>query len=112
MAIIMRMRWPGVTPEQYDEVRRQADWVRNPADGGNVHLASFDSAGVLHCYDAWDSEQQMNTFLTQRIFPAVQALGITTEPIVEIDASHEVFIARAGTITIPEQNRVLAATPL
>jgi hypothetical protein len=112
MPIIMRMRWEGVTPQQYDEVRRQVDWVSNPADGGNVHLASFAKDGALHCYDAWDSEKDLNNFLEKRLMPAVMAAGITTQPTVEIDEAHEVFVVRTGTITIPEQNRVLAATPL
>ena len=112
MAVVMRMRWSGVTPQQYDEVRRRVNWVQNVPPGAQVHLASFDQDGVLHCFDVWDSPEALQSFLENRIMPAVQAVGVTTEPDVHIDPCHELFIARAGTITIPEQERVLTATPM
>jgi hypothetical protein len=77
-----------------------------------VHIASFDAHGVLHCMDEWESEQALDDFLQQRLMPAVARAGITTQPTVEIDPCHEVFVARINTITIPEQQRVLAATPV
>ena len=112
MAIVMRMRWSGVTPEQYDQVRRTVDWVHNTPDGAHVHLASFDQDGVLQCFDVWESEAQLNEFLSSRIMPAVQQVGVQTAPEVQLDPCHELFIARAGTTAIPEQSRVMAATPL
>lgn len=112
MAIVMRMTWRGITPDDYDEVRRLANWVSNPAPGGDAHIASFDSEGVLHCTDVWDSTEQLNTFLEQRIFPAVASLGVTSQPDVEIDGCHELFVPHINTITIPETDRILAATPV
>ena len=112
MTIVMRMIWSGVTPEQYDEVRRRVNWIGNPAAGGDVHIASFDDNGDLHCTDVWDSEDSLDAFLAERIFPAVQALGITTQPRVTIDPCHEVFVPHLNTITLPASDRVLAATPI
>jgi hypothetical protein len=112
MAIVMRMTWPGVSPEQYDEVRRRTNWVGNPAPGGDVHIASFDEDGTLHCTDVWDSQEQLNTFLTERIFPTVAELGFTSEPEVRIDDCHECFVPHLNTITLPESDRLLAATPV
>lgn len=112
MTIVMRMTWAGVTPEQYDEVRRRTNWVGNPDPGGDVHIASFDADGTLHCTDVWASAEAMNTFLEQRIFPTVTDLGISTAPEVEIDDCHECFVPHLNTITLPESDRLLAATPL
>ena len=41
MAIMMIMEWEGVTPEQYEAVRKEANWEGNRPKGGNLHLASF-----------------------------------------------------------------------
>ena len=112
MAIVMRMTWSGITPKQYDEVRRLANWVGNPAPGGDMHVASFDADGVMHCTDVWDSAEELNAFLEQRIFPAVATLGITSKPDVVIDDCHELFVPHVNTITIPETDRILAATPV
>jgi hypothetical protein len=112
MAIVMRMTWPDVTAQQYDEVRRRADWVGNPAPGGDVHIASFDEAGVLHCTDVWDSVEDLNAFLETRIFPTVTALGITSVPEVQVEPCHECFVPHVGSVTVPEGDRLLAATPV
>ncbi|MGB8651001.1 MAG: hypothetical protein WCD35_10110 [Mycobacteriales bacterium] len=112
MAIVMRMTWSGVTPEQYDEVRHRVNWVGNPSPGGDVHVASFGANGDLHCTDVWDSEEQLNTFLETRILPTVAAMGITSTPDVTIEACHELFVPHVNTITIPETDRILAATPV
>jgi hypothetical protein len=112
MAIVMRMTWPGVTPDQYDEVRRRVNWVQDPAPGGDVHVASFDARGVLHCTDVWDTAEQLKAFLDERIFPTVAELGITSVPEVHIDECHECFVPHLNTVTLPESDRLLAATPV
>jgi hypothetical protein len=111
MTIVMRLTWEGVTPQQYDEVRRLADWVHNPADGGDVHVASF-ADGVLHCTDVWESEDQLDAFLGERIFPLMAQLGISSSPEVSIEPCHELFVPHINTITLPESDRLLAATPV
>jgi hypothetical protein len=35
------MRWDGVTPDQYEEVRKIVDWEGQPAVGGVLHEAWF-----------------------------------------------------------------------
>jgi hypothetical protein len=112
MAIVMRMTWRDITPQQYDEVRRTANWIGDPAPGGEVHIASFDAEGVLHCTDVWESADQLNDFLEQRIFPTVAALGVTSTPDVHIDQLHELFVPHLNSLTIPESDRLLAATPV
>ncbi len=112
MAIVMRMTWKGITQQTYDEIRRLADWVGNPAAGGDVHVASFDADGVLHCTDVWDSEDALNAFLHERVFPVVASMGVTSHPDVDIELCHELFVPHINTITLPASDRILAATPL
>ncbi len=110
MAVVMRMEWAGITPEQYDEVRRRADWVGNPDPHGQVHIATFDD-GVLRCFDVWDSAGGLNEFLQSRIMPAVQAVGVTSEPSVQVTPLHELYVVRVADALLPQQSRVEAVTP-
>ena len=41
MAVIMIMEWEGVTPEQYEAVRKEVNWESNHAPGGQFHVAAF-----------------------------------------------------------------------
>lgn len=62
--------------------------------------------------DVWDRAEELNVSLEERIFPAVASFGITTTPNVVIDGCHELFVPHVNTITIPETDRFLAATPV
>ncbi|MEA2640205.1 MAG: hypothetical protein QOF51_1599, partial [Chloroflexota bacterium] len=42
MAIVMIMKWEGVTPDQYDRAREVVKWDVNPPAGGLYHVAAFD----------------------------------------------------------------------
>ena len=112
MAIVMRMTWPGVTPAQYDEIRRLCGWVQIPPAGGDAHVASFDAEGNLHCTDVWQDQASADAFFAERIAPAVQMAGVTTEPHITYEQLHELFVPHVGTITIPDAQRVLSATPV
>lgn len=90
MAIMMVMRWNGVTAEQYDEVRELVGWERDPAPGGLFHAAAADEHG-LHVTDLWDSVEQFQAFVTERLMPGVAQIGITTQPDVEVAPLHALF---------------------
>jgi hypothetical protein len=87
--IVMRMRWEGATPDQYDRMRAQLDWESNPPDGGVQHVAWFDDGG-MNVVDVWESEEKFNAFIQSRVMPAVQELGIPGQPDVQIDQAHAV----------------------
>lgn len=112
MAIVMRMTWTGITPAQYDEVRRLCGWVQIPPVGGDAHVASFDAQGVLHCTDVWQDQASADAFFAERVMPAVTMVGIMSEPEIAYEACHELFVPHVGSITIPDAQRVLAATPV
>jgi len=45
MAVVMRMEWPEVTAEQYDEAREVVGWERDAPQGAIFHTAFFDEGG-------------------------------------------------------------------
>ncbi|MFJ1705949.1 hypothetical protein [Kitasatospora sp. NPDC088346] len=92
MAVVMSMQWAGVTPDQYDVVRDAVDWEQVPAAGGQVHVAWFDGEG-LHVTDVWESQQAFESFLAERLAPAVAKAGIAGAPQVAFAPLHRRFLA-------------------
>jgi hypothetical protein len=90
MAIVMNMRWDGVTPEQYDALRTQVGWEQHAPEGGRLHVASF-ADGALCVTDIWDSADDFNRFAELRLMPVVQEIGIQGEPAVTIAPLHAVW---------------------
>ena len=81
------MRWEGATPEQYDALRDEVKWDTDLAAGGVFHAASFDDKG-LRISDVWESEEDMNNFINNRLMPGVQKIGIPGQPSVEVFPLH------------------------
>ena len=90
MAIVMNMRWSGVTKDQYDQALKVVDWEGNAPAGGKYHVASFDNEG-LRVTDVWESAEDFNRFVEQRLMPGVQQIGIEGQPQVEITEVHRIF---------------------
>ncbi|HZR95196.1 MAG TPA: hypothetical protein VFA56_05850 [Gaiellaceae bacterium] len=86
MAVVMSMRWPGITPADYDRALEVVGWEREPAEGGLDHVAWFDGNGLFHVTDVWESEAAFTKFADERLMPGLQAAGILTgKPPVEIE---------------------------
>jgi hypothetical protein len=94
MATVMLMHWREATPEQYDRVRELVGWDRDTPNGAKLHVSGFDDG--LRITDVWDSEQSFNTFMEQRLGPAIQAVGIEGQPDVKFFALHGVFAPALG----------------
>jgi hypothetical protein len=75
MAVVMSMRWVGVTPEEYETARETVGWEREPAQGGRNHVAWFEG-GALRVVDVWDSEEDFQRFANERLMPALASAGI------------------------------------
>lgn len=91
MAVLMRMDWAEVTPEQYDELRRMVDWEGDRPDGAMSHVTAFDDAGA-HVNDTWESAEKLQAFLDDRLMPAVQELGVQGRPDVAVLEARAVYI--------------------
>lgn len=77
------MRWEGGTPEHYEALRKRVKWDSNLAKGGVFHAASYDGK-ALRLTDVWESVEDMNNFVNNRLMPAVAELGIPGQPEVEV----------------------------
>jgi hypothetical protein len=90
MAIGMFMDWDGVTAEQYDEVRNAVQWETDRPDGALFHVATFDDDGA-HIFDMWDSAEQFQRFVEERLMPATTAAGLPGEPDVRVFEVHATY---------------------
>jgi hypothetical protein len=96
MAIVMKLRWEGVTPDQYDKACEIAGWETDVPDGAVFHVAWFGDDGI-NVLDVWDGPEQFQDFLATRLGAATQAAGMAGEPTVEISPAHRIFDARQAT---------------
>jgi hypothetical protein len=99
MAVAMKMRWEGVTPDQYDAVREKVDWDSVPAAGGLYHVAWFNDTG-LTVVDVWESESHFNTFMEERLGPALAEIGVEGEPKVAFHEVHNYFNAESAQAAV------------
>ena len=87
VAIIMSMRWKGVTPAQYDQIRKLTNQDADPPAGCRYHAAGFDNDGI-RVSDVWDSPEQFQHFVESRLMAATQQAGVGGQPEVEIIPLH------------------------
>jgi hypothetical protein len=75
MAILMMLELPRVTTEDYDRVQEImfAEDPKQP-DGLISHVAGPTDDGVL-IIDVWESEDDLNRFVRERVGPAMQQVG-------------------------------------
>ena len=76
MAVVMTMRWQGITPQDYDQAVDVVGWEREPAQGGRNHVAWFDSDGALRVVDVWDSPEDFQHFADERLMPGLASAGL------------------------------------
>ena len=75
MAVVMSMRWVGITPEEYEQARQSVGCEREPPEGGLHHVAWFEG-GALRVVDVWDSEADFQRFADERLMPGLASAGI------------------------------------
>jgi hypothetical protein len=95
MSVVMSMNWPGVTKEQYEQVRGSVRWDQDVPDGAKLHVAAFDDEGA-HITDVWESEEAFGRFQQERLGPGVQEAGLPGEPQVSFYPLHGVFAPALG----------------
>ncbi len=99
MTVIASVTLPGLTSEQYDQLRAAVGWLETVPAGGIVHMVWWED-GVAHGTDAWESEAAFNTFGETRLGPAMAALGLQAELQVTFHPAHEVYVPEAVTRTV------------
>lgn len=68
MAVVLSLRWAGVTPEQYNAVRDEVRWEEKTPDGAVLHVAWF-AGGGLQVTDVWNSQGEFERFFAERSRP-------------------------------------------
>jgi hypothetical protein len=84
------MKWDGVTPAQYEAVRKLTNWEGNVPKGAVFHACGFTKSG-MRVTDIWESPEDFNSFVESRLMPAVKQIGIVGEPKVKLLPLHHIF---------------------
>lgn len=106
MSTVMTMEWPGMTPDQYSQVMRALDLDGKAPSGGIFHVAGF-KGNTLCITDIWESQQSFEKFQKERLAPALQKVGITSQPKVQFFPVHNIYtpniemIRKAGSTSMP-----------
>jgi len=83
MAIMMILDWQDVTTDQYDRVNEVLGF-RSDADAPDgliEHTAAVNEDGSLVIVDLWESPEQLEAFVGERLMPAIEEVGIAqTQP--------------------------------
>lgn len=90
MPTVMSMHWPEVSREQYEAVRKEVNWEGNAPAGAKLHVSWFADDG-FHVLDLWETPQDFQKFVDERLTPGVQKVGVQGQPRVSISESHAVF---------------------
>ncbi|MDQ4146336.1 MAG: hypothetical protein M3120_01335 [Pseudomonadota bacterium] len=90
MSTIMLMHWPELSKEQYEQARKEVNWERDAPQGAKFHVAWFDKDG-FHVLDLWESRQDFERFMDQRVRPVLQKIGVQGQSKVQYAKAHAVF---------------------
>jgi hypothetical protein len=90
VAVMVVMRWAGTTLDQYEETKKVVDWENVPPAGGIVHATAHDGTS-LRITDIWESADDFNAFVNDRLMPGVAQVGIAGQPDVEIFQLHDLI---------------------
>src|SRR4051794_18662838 len=75
MALGLLMNFPGATQEQYDAAMAQLNLSGRMPPGGISHAAGPTDEG-WRVVDVWESQEAFDTFLHERLYPAMQNAGL------------------------------------
>ncbi|MFI6695188.1 hypothetical protein ACIBLA_26240 [Streptomyces sp. NPDC050433] len=92
MAVVMSLRAPGVTPEQYEAVRTAMRWEEHLPEGAVLHVAWFEG-GALHVTDVWNTREDFERFFTDRLGSALKEAGVTGKPETSFSPLQRRFVA-------------------
>lgn len=71
-----------ISKEQYESLRNEVNWEKDQPEGGIFHVASFDESGKLCATDVWEDAATMNSFVENRLIPAMKKLELSPPDVV------------------------------
>ncbi len=105
MAVTVFARYPGLSPNVYDEVVATLDLDANPPIGAILHLVGEGKDG-LEVAEVWRTEQAHQAF-HDRFLSALQMRGYLSRPTIDVAPLHNLFavemetIERMGAVSLP-----------
>ena len=93
MSVGIRVKFADMTHEQFDAVNSRVDLPSNPPAGLIFHVSGPIKEG-WHVIDVWESRAAFDTFLQERVQPAIGASGVEIHgaPNIQEFAVHELFL--------------------
>jgi hypothetical protein len=93
MSVGIRVKFADMTHEQFDAVNARVDVPSNPQPGLIFHVSGPIEEG-WHVIDIWESRATFDTFLQDRVQPAIAASGVELHgpPVIQEFAVHEMFM--------------------
>lgn len=101
MPIQMIMRYPDMSLADYDKARAVVHWEQDTPKGAIYHVCSHDGT-ALRITDVWETAQDFEAFVQDRLMPELIRLGYTQQPEVEIYPVHAIY-APAYNVHVPAQ---------
>jgi hypothetical protein len=95
MAVMVMQEFPA-SVEQYDQVHEKLDPESNPPEGLILHAGADIGGGKMRVVDIWESDDAWQTFLENRLGPAVvEMMGPPPEgaepPPIEVHELRDLF---------------------
>jgi len=108
MPIMAIYRSPDVDRETFNRYRVEAPIEPAPS-GAIFHQVAFSEGGML-AIDIWESEAEMKAFSEERVYPALEKLGIPLAPpeLLQVHALWAAPDARRHNVDAPLPKRVSA----
>ena len=73
MAILAIFRGNNITKQMYESLREEVDWEHKHPTGVILHAAAFDDSGNnIRVADVWESAEDLNRFVNERLMPIMQ----------------------------------------
>ena len=77
MAILSILTGNNITKQMYEALRKEVDWEHKHPAGLVLHAAAFDDSGNnIRVIDIWESQEQLNNFVSNRLMPMMQKGGV------------------------------------
>jgi cell division septation protein DedD len=102
------MHWPEVTLDQYEAVRKDVSWETRVPAGAKFHVAWVGADG-FRVIDLWESAQDFEHFLQNRLAPSVAKHGLVGQPNVVMAPAHAIFAPNVPRPAKPAAKRAAGA---
>lgn len=65
-----------INQEQYEKLRKDVRWEEDRPKGALFHAAATDENGQVHVADVWESNEDLNNFVQNRLMPVFMKAGL------------------------------------